>query len=363
MDRIRAEFGADRALFEDLDRRRQRAGAQQQRKIARRLDGKAAGNDAAAAEDRFADNRRADHLVVEHDREGFPHVLARHVAEALAAGGVEFEADHRLVVLERCLRVGQHVAADHDPFPDEIGVGTAAIAASLLGSEDFVARRQPAAACLIEGDGAIDELEGELGGPPEQRLDVLGIVDPRQLDEDAILTLALDRRLFSPGLVDAPADDLDRLFDRLPAARLSGDLGELHRAGAVAADLDAQVGVDLGERLPRVVDAVGIADREHDRVAFDIEPGIADLRIAQRVAHAVGDRVEALALRRGDIDLEQEVGAAAKVETERDLLVRNDVRQMRQLRRGEQIRQAQDHAERADNADQQDFPIGKIEHL
>ena len=36
MDRIGAEIGADRALLEDRERRRQRAGAQQQRQIARR---------------------------------------------------------------------------------------------------------------------------------------------------------------------------------------------------------------------------------------------------------------------------------------------------------------------------------------
>jgi hypothetical protein len=49
---------------------------------------------------------------------------------------------------------------------------------------------------------------------------VLGIVDPRQLDEDAVCSLALDRRLLGTGLVDAAANDLDRLIDRLPGSIL-----------------------------------------------------------------------------------------------------------------------------------------------
>ena len=52
----------------------------------------------AAAEDRLADDRRADHLVVEHDRERLADILARRVAEPPGAGGVEPEADRRLVV-------------------------------------------------------------------------------------------------------------------------------------------------------------------------------------------------------------------------------------------------------------------------
>src|SRR5437763_16557003 len=104
---------------------------------------------------------------------------------------------------------------------------------------------------------------------------MLGIVDPGQLDEDAVLPLALDRRLLGAGLVDTAADDLDRLLDRLAPPALGRDGAELHRAGAIAGDLDGEVRVDLGEGLFRLLDPVGLTDREGDRVAFDIEPGIA----------------------------------------------------------------------------------------
>ena len=74
-----------------------------------------------------------------------------------------------------------------------------------------------------------------------------------------------------------------------------------------------------------------------DRVALIGEPGIADLGIAQRVAHGLLDRVETLALGRRDIDLEQQIRPAAQVETERDLLVRHPARQPGELLFGEQV--------------------------
>ena len=69
VDRILAEAGTDRALLDDGERRRQRAGAQQDGEIVGLLNGEIAGNLPGAAEDRLADHRRRDHLVVEHDGE------------------------------------------------------------------------------------------------------------------------------------------------------------------------------------------------------------------------------------------------------------------------------------------------------
>ncbi len=93
---IGAEIGTDGALFENGQRRRQRARAQQQRQVVGRLHGEAALDDAGAAEDRLADHRRADHLVVEHDGEGLADILARRVGEAARADRIELEAHHRL---------------------------------------------------------------------------------------------------------------------------------------------------------------------------------------------------------------------------------------------------------------------------
>src|SRR6266403_2005603 len=110
---------------------------------------------------------------------------------------------------------------------------------------------------------------------------MLGIVNAGQLDEDAVLSLALDRRLLRAGLVDAAADDLDRLLDRLAPAGFARHRTEPHGPRPAAADLDGELGVDLAEDLPRIVDPVAVADRENDRIAFDIEAGVADLGVAQ----------------------------------------------------------------------------------
>src|SRR6516165_5370410 len=191
---------------------------------------------------------------------------------------------------------------------------------------------------------------------------MLGIVDARQLDEDAVRSFALDRRLFGASLVDATADDLDRLIDRLAAPRICSDGAEPHRPRPVRGDVDRQVAIDLAQRGPRGIGPVRLAEREGYRVAFDIEPGIADISITQCVAHIVDQRVEPLALGRGDIDLKQQIGAAAQVETERHLLVRQPVRKLRENGRTEEVRQRQQHTERAYCANQRDFPIFEIQH-
>src|SRR6266550_1039143 len=224
-----------------------------------------------------------------------------------------------------------------------IGAGAAAATPLLDRRQDLVARRQTAASRVLDRHALVDQLKAQLGGAAQQRLHMLGIVDPRQLHEDAVLPLALDRRLLGAGLVDAATDDLDRLLDRLATAALGRGGAELHRAGAVSADFDGEVGVDLGKRFFRVLDTVGLADREGDRVTFDIEAGITDMCIAQGAADTVDNRAEAIALSCCDIDFEQQVGAAAQIEAERDLPVRDEARQPGELGRREQVRQAEQH--------------------
>src|SRR5439155_21755934 len=108
------------------------------------------------------------------------------------------------------------------------------------------------------------------------------------------------------------------------------------RPRTVGGDVDRQVRVNLSQRLTSSFDAVGFANREDDRIAFDIEPGIADIRVAQRVAHIIDDQVKAIALGRGNIYLKQQIGTAAQVESKRHLLVRQPLRHLREKGRAEQ---------------------------
>src|SRR5204863_5440728 len=54
--------------------------------------------------------------------------------------------------------------------------------------------------------------------------------------------------------------------------------------------------------------------------------------------------------------------AAAQIEPERNLLVRDPLRQVGELPGGKQVRQAQQDAQRARRADQQHLPAGEVEH-
>src|SRR5712671_5728068 len=108
-----------------------------------------------------------------------------------------------------------NVATDHNALADDIRSGAAAAACTALlhSRQDLVTRRQPAPPSIFYGDTLVHELKCQLRGAPEQLLDALRVVDAGQLDEDAVLPFALDRRLFCAGLVDAAADDLDRLLE------------------------------------------------------------------------------------------------------------------------------------------------------
>ena len=88
-------------------------------------------------------------------------------------------------------------------------------------------------------------MEGELRGLADEILEPLRIAETRSLDEDAVLALALDRRLDGAELIDTARDDLDRLVDdRAHALRQAGlRIGHLHET--VRADREVEL-VDGG---------------------------------------------------------------------------------------------------------------------
>src|SRR6185437_2712630 len=97
---------------------------------------------------------------------------------------------------------------------------------------------------VLGADVLVDEVEGQLGSAADELLDMLRIVDAGELDEDAVLPLALNDRFLGAGLVDAPAYDLDRLLDRRAGARFERDRVGLQRdVGAVRGQV--YVGIDL----------------------------------------------------------------------------------------------------------------------
>ena len=153
-----------------------------------------------------------------------------------------------------------------------------------------------------------------------------GSSTPGSLHQDAVLALALDRRLAHAGLVDAAAHDLDRLLERGDPGVGRRLLRQRQPRGAVPVDLDRGLRVERFEHAPRPLDVGRVADFESDLAARGAQPAIADPRPAQALAGRVHDALQPLGDHHVQFDLQQQVGAALQVEAEAHLLAGREVR-------------------------------------
>ncbi len=259
-------------------------------------------------------------------------------AELAGAGRIEAEAHHRLILLVGRLGVGQALAADLDPLADD----DLSAAGALATRQQLGARRQVAGQRLLQRCIQIDQMEGQLRGLAEQALDALRVLLARHLDQDPIVTLALDGGLPGADLVDPPAHDLERLAnggilkiaDRLLAR------ADVDPAAVAGDDLDLlgqRIGIERLQELdrPRAVRRIG--ERQGRGVAAQAEAAVADPRWPQDAADIVDQRVDPLLDDRMQIDLEQQMRAALEIEPEVDLLVGQPVGQPLHLVAAEQI--------------------------
>jgi hypothetical protein len=150
LDHVAAQVGAHTALFDHRRLGRQRARAQQRRQRASFLHGEAARDLARPAGDGFADDGRAKHLAVQHDREGPAHVGLRDGAEFARAAAVEAEIDDGLARLRIETRAGirQPVAAQGNAVAHGI-----AVALAVLQGAD-----------AVRAGGVAKQVEAHLGG-------------------------------------------------------------------------------------------------------------------------------------------------------------------------------------------------------
>ncbi len=112
VDRVAPQGGADRAVFEDLHRRRQRAGAQDDGQIGGLLLGEGAADLGTAAGDPLADHRRRVDGVVEDDGHALADTGGGDLVEALGADRVELDGHIRLVeaAVDAHLGIGEQIA-------------------------------------------------------------------------------------------------------------------------------------------------------------------------------------------------------------------------------------------------------------
>ncbi len=234
-----AKLGADGPLFKENQLRRQSAGAQKNREVGRFLDRKAAGYDAGPTRNVALDRRRADHLVVKHDGKRRSDILGGIIAKLACAGRIEPEVHRRAAVLVKArLCVHKLLAGDDRRLFKHI-----------VGAR-IIKRRKNLAGCCDDhirvAGAAHHRLERQLRGRADPALQLLSRFRARNLNEDAIRALTLDRRLAGARGVDAAADDLERLLQRPLVGRGLFGLAERDRQHRPLGRYD-----DVGRPSPR----------------------------------------------------------------------------------------------------------------
>ena len=371
-DRIAAERGTDRALLQDRQFRGQRAGAQLVGEQGRVLQGEARAADlAAAAEDRLVDDRRRDDLVVEHDRKRLAHVPVGESPELAGAGGVEGEVNDRPAGArtEGGLGVRQLVAAHHRRLFQHLlrlVLGIALI--------DFEARRNPGLLGFRWGERFMNFVERQLCRLPDQRLQIVGLVDARNLHENAAPAFAHDRGLGDAHRIHAPSHRFERRRQGVAHALMQADLRRRDADGATLAFLHLQIGTGrahehvaglrdhLPQRLVGRVDLLRLGQAHLHGATGDARCAHADLGVAQALACIVAQPVEPILADVVLVHGEEHVGAPTQVETEAQLLLGQPERPSVHRLLREEARHAQQQAEHAYGRNDIRAPAGNVQH-
>ena len=275
---------------------RQAARAERDGELVGAVDGEAAADPGGAAEDRLGDVRGRDGDVVEDDRERLVDVLLGHPRKAAAAIAVETDVDVGSSVFIEPLRgVGDHVAGnDRAALDRDSGVRPA------FGiGQDLAADRRPPGLELLRPDAAVDQLELEPRGAADQGRERCRVLEAGNLDEDAVRSLANDRRLERAERIDAAIDDVAGHDHRLADGAVEPTRRLAHR-DAVALDADVPVALAaaaaLFARLPDGRVALGgIADQKGELAAAGRDLRDLDAGGAHFAADDVLHRLEPLA--------------------------------------------------------------------
>ena len=179
-------FGADGTFFDDGERCRQGAGAQQCGENRCFLGGEVTADLALAAGDRFVDaRRRVKTLPSSTMAKGRPNIVAGDFSELTRTLAVEGEGNDGLVVLlvETGLGIGETLAGNRHTAFD--GIFRAVIGPR----QDIDAARRRGG---VRIDRCIDHVEAHLRGRTEQLAQACRVLQTGQLDENTVGADALD---------------------------------------------------------------------------------------------------------------------------------------------------------------------------
>ncbi len=336
------------------------------------VDGEAAGYLTGAAEDGLTDGRRRQHLVVEHDSERRADIVLRVAAELAGAGLVEAEGDDRLVGarVEAGLRVDQILAGNDRALLQHV-----AAVRRLDRRVHLVADGHARLLGLFRRNVGMHGMERQLRRLADELLELLGVLQARELHQDAVGALAHDGRFRRAHGVDAPVDGFDggaggagdavlhalrggRQRDRISARTFDREVVAAGAEDGVADRLD-----QLLEGGRRLVEIFRLGDFHLHRVANNTETGEADLAFTQRLARVVAQRVEPILLQFLGVHGEQQMRTAAQVEAQRKLLVRQPTGPAVDRFLREEVRHREEHACKTGQDNGDDLPAFEVQHV
>ena len=186
--------------------------------------------------------------------------------------------------------------------------------------QDRVRVRQIALERVLDRHALVEQLEFQERGLADERLRPRRVLDARQLDQDPLAPLPRDRGLRDAELVDAIADRLQPLADRVVAQPVDHTLAhhelEAPRGLVLVAPLEV---LQLGRRGQGVVPALRARQLDdHRRVALAREALDRDALALERGLEILGGTVGLARDVLVGLDAEHEVDAALQVEAEVD---------------------------------------------
>ncbi|SBP87233.1 hypothetical protein THIARS_50481 [Thiomonas delicata] len=319
-DVLLAQARADGAFLDDLHRRRQRSGAQQQGDIVGFRHGHVARDLHAAAGD-FATHHRRGHdlgavAVDQHHRNTLADVGAGDVAENARPSRIEREKDGGFVVLrvETSLRIGEIFAGEQHVLLHHQGIARAVIQLLVAGRHRTAARQR-----RLGFRAVVHQAHLQRRRAPQDVLGARRVLNARKLDHDAIAALLLDDGLGHAEFVDAVVQGGDVLLDRIVLGLLDGLRTELDADGTSGRRCgigDDGISRDLLDDRLRRLEHLGIAEIDLDLVAHPMQFAVAHVLVAQRCFQFARDRIQFFLDGGLHVDLQQEMHATAQIETQ-----------------------------------------------
>ncbi len=177
-------------------------------------------------------------------------------------------------------------------------------------------------------------MEGHARSLAEDLLELRGVLKPGHLHQNTLAALRLDGGLGRAERVEAPVEHLHALrhrgahalFDTVVGERSGNAVAVLRKRHFAHRPLPEEARLhwrrERLQRGERLLGVCGVAQREGDPLAARVESAIADALIAQCLPDVAFESLQPVLDQAGAIHFKQEMGAAAQIEPEHDLPLR-----------------------------------------